>query len=139
MRGSPLIRALLAFLIIASLGWPLWQLTRPEETVAAVPAPVVAPEKKAIELHLTFTTVPKSFTVRHLDGDVWKESAPTADMEHEVAVVYPPEGVDLQFHVEWPEDVPIAAMRVQLTDPAGDAHEKSLWGKGVVDDVLSFP
>ena len=33
----------------------------------------------------------------------------------------------------------IAAMRAQITDPAGDTHDKSLWGKGVVNDVLSFP
>jgi len=31
MRGSPLLRALLAFLIIGLLGWPLYQLTKPEE------------------------------------------------------------------------------------------------------------
>ena len=139
MRGSPLIRALLAFLIIASLGWPLWQLTRPEETVAAVPAPVVAPEKKAIELHLTFTTVPKSFTVRHLENDIWKETAPQADMDKSISLDYPREGIDLQFHIEWPDDVPASAMRAQLTDPAGDTHDKSLWGKGATDDVLTFP
>jgi hypothetical protein len=47
--------------------------------------------------------------------------------------------VDLQFHIEWSDDAPLAAMRAKLTDPAGDNHEKSLWGKGVVDDVLTFP
>jgi hypothetical protein len=139
MRGSPLLRALLAFLIIASMGWPLWVLTRPDaEAAPATSAP--PPEiKKAIQLHLTFTTVPKAFSIRHLDQDVWKEAAPQADMEHELTVAYPPEGVDLQFHIEWPEDAPLAAVRVQLTDPAGDTHEKSLWGKGVDDDVLTFP
>jgi len=141
MRGSPLARALLAFVIIALLGWPLWRLTHPE-LGAALPGPVATPVpevRKAISLHLTFTTVPKSFTVRHLEDDVWKESKPEAEMDHELSLVYPPEGVDLQFHVEWPDDVPAAAMRAQLTDPAGDTHEKSLWGKGVTDDVLTFP
>jgi hypothetical protein len=139
MRGSPLVRALLAFFFIASLGWPLWQLTRPEEVVASTPAPAAASEKKAIELHLTFTTVPKSFVVRHLENDVWKETAPQADMDKSVTLEYPPEGIDLQFHIEWPADVPVSAMRAQLTDPNGDTHDKSLWGKGTTDDVLTFP
>lgn len=139
MRGSPLARALLAFFIIALLGWPLWQLTRPEANVSTLPALAPAAAMKAIGLHLTFTSVPKAFTIKHLEGEIWKESAPQAEMEKSVTLDYPPEGVDLQFHVEWPGDGPVNAVRIQLTDPAGDAHEKSLWGKGTVDDVVTFP
>ena len=139
MRGSPLGRALLAFVAIALLGWPLWQLTRPEAAAAAPAKPARASIKKAIGLHLTFTTVPKAFIVRHLDEDVWKETAPQADMEKTISLDYPPEGIDLQFHIQWPDDVPVAAMRAQLTDPAGDSHDKSIWGKGMLDDVLTFP
>lgn len=139
MRGSPLARALLAFVIIALLGWPLYRLTHPELSAAPAQATPAPEAKKTVHLHLTFTTVPRSFTVRHLENDVWKAATPEADMEQDISLVYPPEGVDLQFHVEWPEDGPVAAMRVQLTDPAGDNHEKSLWGKGATDDVLSFP
>ena len=141
MRGSPLARALLAFLIIGLLGWPLWQLTRAEDVEAAAPSPAPAAPaiKKAIQLHLTFTTAPKSFVIRHLDEDVWKVDAPEADMEHEVSLEYPDEGVDLQFHIEWPDDAPLSAARVQMTDPAGDTHDKSVWGKGVVDEVVTFP
>lgn len=140
MRGSPLLRALLAFIIIALLGIPLWQLTRPEVVIAAPAPQVPKPEvTKAIHLHLTFTAVPKKFTVTHLDKVIWKATAPEADMEHDVSIAYPAEGVDLQFHIEWPEDGPLSAMRVQLTDPAGDPHEKSVWGKGVTDEVVTFP
>jgi hypothetical protein len=141
MRGSPLARALLAFLIIGLLGWPLWRLTRPVEAEAAAPAsPAAVPEeKKAIQLHLNFTTVPKGFLIRHLDNDVWKVDAPEADMEHEVSLVYPQEGVDLQIHIDWPDDAPLSAARVQLTDPAGDIHDKTVWGKGAVDEVVTFP
>ena len=141
MRGSPLLRALLAFFFIGLMGWPLWQLTRPQKAVAStpVPNPSVPAAAKAIGLHLSFTAVPKSFVVRHLDKEVWKSTSPEADMEQQVTLDYPDEGVDLQFHVEWPDDGPLAALRVQLTDPAGDVHEKSLWGKGAVDEVVTFP
>jgi hypothetical protein len=141
MRGSPLVRALLAFLVIGLLGWPLWRLTRPAEVEAAAPAtpPTAQEEKKAIQLHLTFTTVPKGFVIRNLDDEVWKVDAPEADMEHEVSLVYPEEGIDLQIHIEWPDDAPLSAARVLLTDPAGDTHDKTVWGKGAVDEVVTFP
>jgi hypothetical protein len=139
MRGSPLVRALLAFLLIAALGWPLWQLTR-SPAVAAVPVGVPsATGSKAISLHLTFTTAPKSVNVRHLDQEVWKAAPLALEMEQEITLPFPEEGVDLQFHIEWADDVPQAALRVCLTDPAGDVHEKSVWGKGMVDEVLTFP
>jgi hypothetical protein len=139
VRGSPLLRALFAFCLIAALGWPLWHLTRPTEVEAG---PVVAPpsvEAKAIGLQLTFTIPPKSFAVRYLEKDIWAESAPQASMEREIPLVFPEKGVDLVFHIEWPDDAPLAAARVRLTDPAGDTHEKSVWGQGAVDEVLTFP
>ena len=140
MRGSPLLRALLAFIIIALMGIPLWQLTRPEVVVAAPASQAPKPEvAKAIHLHLTFTAVPQKFTISNLDKVIWEATTPEADMEHDVSIAYPAEGVDLQFHIEWPEGGPLSAMRVQLTDPAGDMHEKSIWGKGVTDEVVTFP
>ncbi len=139
MRGSPLLRALLAFLVIAALGWPLWQLTRPTSGVASPPPEPAVTEAKAIGLQLAFTTLPKSFVVRHLEKDIWTENAPRSVMEQEIPLVFPDSGVDLVFHVEWPDDAPLAATRVRLTDPEGDVHEKSVWGQGTVDEVLTFP
>ena len=139
MRGSPLLRALIAFAVILSLGYPLWRLTRVSNSAPVAPAPALPSGPKAIGLHLTFTLAPKVVTVRHLENDVWNETSPTLEMEREIQLAYPAEGVDLQFHVEWPEEGPLAALRVKLTDPAGDTHEKSIWGKGVVDAVLTFP
>jgi hypothetical protein len=139
VRGSPLLRALCAFCLIAALGWPLWHLTHatePEPTPESLPPKA---EAKATGLQLAFTTVPKRFVLRHLEKDVWTEEKPEASMDREVPLVFPQNGVDLVFHIEWPDDAPLAAARVRLTDPAGDTHEKSIWGKGTVDEVLTFP
>lgn len=139
MRGSPLLRALLAFLLIASLGWPLWHLTHAAE-IATTPE-IATPDgsKKAIGLQLTFTQSPKSFTIRHLETDVWAEPAPQISMEREISMSFPDSGVDLVVHIEWPDGAPLAAARIRLTDPAGDVHEKSVWGLGTVDEALTFP
>ncbi len=138
MRGSPLIRAFFAFCLIAALGWPLWRLTHPMDAAAAA---VVRPQAafKDIDLQLDFTNLPKAFEVRQLEKDVWQESAPKLSMERKLALPFPPQGIDLVFHIEWADDAPLSAVRVRLTDPAGDVHEKSVWGQGAVDEVLTFP
>ena len=138
MRGSPLLRALLAFLAILALGWPLRRLTTAADAPRAQPqAGVVAAHE--VGLGLAFTLVPKSVKVLHLGQVVWSESAPTAEMERTLKLAYPAEGIDLQFQIEWPAGAPLAALRATLTDPAGDAHEKSVWGTGSTDEAVTFP
>lgn len=139
MRGSPLLRAALAFLAILALGWPLRELTgnvRAPEAPAAAATPAPA---KEIELQLTFTTVPLSVRVRFLGREVWSDAAPAAEIARTLPIPFPPEGVDLQLEVAFPDGAPLAAMRARLTDPEGETHEKALWGTGRIDDVLTFP
>ena len=138
MRGSPLLRALLAFLAILALGWPLRRLTGAADAPREQPKAAVV-EARDVGLRLTFTLVPKSLKVLHLGQEVWSETAPAAEMERTLKLAYPAAGIDLQFQIEWPADAPLAAMRASLTDPAGDAHEKSVWGQGSVDEAVTFP
>ena len=139
MRGSPLLRAAIALFALLALGVPLWRLTHAAEAPQARAQPTAPAEAKAIHLQLDFTLPPKKIQVLNLGKVVWSENAPASEIERDLPLVYPDQGVDLQFHIEWADDAPLAAMRAKLTDPAGDTHEKSLWGKGVVDDVLTFP
>ena len=138
MRGSPLLRALLVFLAILALGWPLRRLTSASDAPREQPKTVAA-EAKEIGLRLAFTHVPKSVKVLHLGQDVWSESVPVAEMQRALKLAYPDAGIDLQFQIEWPADAPLAAMRARLTDPAGEAHVKSVWGQGSVEEVVTFP
>ena len=138
MRGSPLLRALLAFLAILALGWPLRRLTGAADAPREQPKAAVVAAKE-IGLRLVFTLVPKSVKVLHLGREVWSETAPTAEMERTLKLAYPDAGIDLQFQIEWPADAPLAAMRAVLTDPAGEAHEHSVWGQGSAEEVVTFP
>lgn len=138
MRGSPLLRALLAFLAILSLGYPLHRLTRAPDDAVEAPAPASAAPQE-IALQLTFTTAPSKVRVVHLGKEIWSATLPPAEVHEKLSLAWPKEGIDLQFQVEFPTGAPLAALRVQLTDPAGEAHEKSLWGTGTIDDVLTFP
>ena len=138
MRGSPLLRALLIFLAILALGWPLRRLTSASDAPREQPKAVVA-EAKEIGLRLSFTLVPKSVKVLHLGQEVWSESVPVAEMQRALKLAYPDAGIDLQFQIEWPAEAPLAAMRATLTDPDGKAHEHSVWGQGSVEEVVTFP
>ncbi len=138
MRGSPLLRALLAFFAILALGWPLRRLTGAADILREQPQAAVAVAQE-IGLRLDFTLVPKSVRVLHLGQEVWSEAAPTAQMERTLKLAYPDAGIDLQFQIEWPADAPLAALRATLTDPAGEAHEHSVWGQGSAEEVVTFP
>ena len=138
MRGSPLLRALLVFLAILALGWPLRRLTSASDAPREQPV-VAAVAAKEIGLRLSFTLAPKSVKVLHLGQEVWSESAPQTEMQRGLKLAYPAAGIDLQFQIEWPADGPLAAMRATLTDPDGEAHEHSVWGQGSTEEVVTFP
>ena len=140
MRGSPLLRALIAFFCILGLGYPIWKLTdqgAPQIPVAESGKNPAEP-KSTIRLQLSFTAPPSSVKVRHLGQAIWEISSPGQEVEKEFSLEYPKEGVDLEFDVEWPGDA-LSAMRVVLIDPEGTEHEKSMWGRGETSEVLTFP
>jgi hypothetical protein len=140
MRGSPLLRALAAFLVLLFLGWPLWSLTHEPARAPSPVVPALSAETpiKEVALQLLSTTVPRGLKILHLGKEVWAQTAPTQEMEVSLQLPYPENGIDLQFEIAWSDEAP-AAMRVRLTDPAGTEHEKTIWGKGEVTEVLTFP
>ena len=136
MKGSPLLRALLAFFGIAAMGVPLWKVTRAGNAMAA-PAKVEAVIAK-IAMRLTFSVAPRSFAVVHLGKVVWASGTDRTDVTNAFALAYPKEGVDLQVKVAWPADAE-GAVRVRLTDPDGNEHDKTLWGRGEMEEMVTFP
>lgn len=140
MRGSPLLRALVAFFCILALGYPIWKLTSEgaPQAPAAESAQAPAQQKAPVRLQLSFTAPPSRVKVRHLGQEIWNVSSPGEEVEKEFHLEYPKEGVDLEFDVEWPGEM-LSAMKVVLTDPEGTEHEKSVWGRGSTTEVLTFP
>jgi hypothetical protein len=138
MRGSPLLRAALAFLILLGLAPLLWQMTRPAASApVATAAPPSGPSK--IHLDLAFTTAPARVSIKHLGKVIWTKDAPEASEEADLPLPWPKEGGELHFQIEWPADAPLSAMRAVLTDPKRNEIERSAWGRGTVDQVLGFP
>jgi hypothetical protein len=89
---------------------------------------------------VAFSQKPVRFEVDYLGKAVWVSEVVTGvTAEKAVAMSYPKEGVDLEYKVAWPPGTPLAAARLSVAADDGEAVEKTLWGTGRVDDVLSFP
>ena len=141
MRGSPILRALIAFLILLGLGFPLHRLL--QASAEPVPAAMSAPPEKAaatakVQLQVNFTTPPGEFRVFSLGKPVWKETKPAEQIERELTLAFPKEGIELQVEADWPPGTRGAA-QLRLTDPSGLEHVKYLFGEGSASDVLVFP
>lgn len=137
MRGSPLLRALLAFLLIASSAYPLWRLTRPH--VTAAPVVVAEASLTKITLRLTFSTPPASVAILHLGETLLARESPGRTIEEALQIEYPAEGVDLQFQVQWPSASNECALRVELSNRSGQRFDRTVWGSGEMLETLTFP
>lgn len=137
MRGSPLLNALLAFLAIGLLGLPVQRLTRASTIAAPAPATKATASAK-VPIELRFTAAPKSVRIQHLGKIAWSADDPGTSADAELDLSWPEEGVDLLIEIAWPDDAPLSAARLTLTDPAGNEHTGSIWGRGPTNKVLTF-
>ena len=139
MRGSPLLRALLVFLALLVLGPVLWKLTRANAVAPVNNQATIQPAAMSrVGIVLTFSTAAKKVALLHLGNEVWSKAQPGLEEETSIELPWPKEGIELRAVVDWPEGAPTAAMRMKLTDPAGNEHDHSVWGRGSADEVLGF-
>ena len=105
MRGSPLFRAFVAFLVLLGFGVPLWRLTLAE---APKPPGIVVLQKdtplKEVRVRLDFTASPTGLRVLHLGKEIWADPAPGPGVERTLTLAYPKEGSDLLFPLSWPPE-----------------------------------
>ena len=131
-----MLRALLAFLVILSMGVPLWHLTRAQPDAAARSEEPLAPVARSVQLQVSFTQIPQSLRISHLGKEVLAVPTPEAESDFALDLAFPAEGVELVFNVAWAGDE-LAAMRVRLTDPAGREFERSAWGRGTAKKLTN--
>jgi hypothetical protein len=136
MRGSPLVRAILIISILLLAIFPLWKLTHKVEALPAVdstPAP-----KASVHIALTFAHAPSGFQLLHLGKVIWEAKSPGESAQKEFPMEFPKEGIDLEIKATWPVSSPLTAVRVSVTPGNGGAIEKTAWGNGGLDEVLTF-
>lgn len=139
MRGSPIVRALIALAILLALGWPLHRLLSAGESGSGGvrPAAQQVDQKRPVHLQVSFTAAPAQLRVLSLGEVVWTETMPAPEVERDLTVAFPKEGIELEVDVDWPEGATNAA-KVVLTDPEGVQHAGFVWGSGKTTEVLTF-
>jgi hypothetical protein len=136
MRGSPLVRAILIIAILLLALIPLWRLTHKPESAPFVEAAPAA--KASVRVELTFAHAPSDFQILHLGKIIWEGTSPGETAQKNLAMEFPKEGIDLEVKATWPAATPLTAVRVSVTRGNDAAIEKTAWGKGALDEVLTF-
>jgi hypothetical protein len=140
MRGSPILRALVAFLALLALAPLLWRTTHPVASgrgAGAQPTPQSV-KSATVECRVNFSIAATRVAIQHLGKDVWSKDSPAIGENFSGKIPWPNEGVDLHVSVAWPAGTRNAAMRVRLTAPDGTEHDRTVWGDGDADEVLTF-
>jgi hypothetical protein len=140
MHGSPLLRTVVVVLLLLLAAVPLWRMTH-ESAAASVIPPASTPETQTrVHLAVAFAQKPLRFEVAYLGKPIWQSEMVTSlTADKVIAMNYPKEGVDLEYTVVWPPGSPLCAARLSVAAGDEEPVEKTLWGTGQVDDVLSFP
>jgi hypothetical protein len=137
VRGSPLIRALAAFLIISALAWPLGRLTHREasaEVLEAKPA-----EERQVAIAFSFTHVPARVAIWHLGEQIWESKVKDTEIDTTLEVRWPEEGIELRVLIEWPEGNELAGAQVRIVDPERVEYERAIFARGPADEILNIP
>lgn len=138
MRGSPLIRVLFVFAVLALALIPLRHLTRAESEAKPDVTSKVEVDATSVHLALTSTSVPFHFEIKHLGKIIWQDDATTAEVDRDVTLHFPEEGIELVVNAKWRDDSHESALRVRITHDNETPMEQTLWGRGLADDVLIF-
>lgn len=140
MHGSPLLRTATVVLLLLAAAIPLWRMTHESAAASVIPAASVAEPQSQVHLAVAFSPKPLRFVISCLGKPIWEsDSVPSPTAEKDIAMPYPKEGVDLEYNVVWPPGTPLCAARLSVAPDDAEPVEKTLWGAGHIDDVLSFP
>jgi hypothetical protein len=141
MHGSPLLRTAVIGLLLLLAGIPLWRMTHESAAASVIPAAASAPQAQTqVHLAVAFAQKPLRFQISYLGKPIWNSDLVTSlTAEKDIPMTYPKEGVDLEYNVVWPPGTPLTAARLSVAADDAEPVEKTLWGTGQIDDILSFP
>jgi hypothetical protein len=136
MRGSPPIQAALVVMVLLLLLIPLHRLTK-RVNASETLAPAVVKPTEHVHLGLKTTAAPFRFQISYLGRTLWAGEATGAELEKDVDIDFPKEGIDLAVDATW-ENPALVALQISVSPPDGTALDKTLWGRGKISDVVTF-
>ena len=129
-------------LLVAAI--PIWRLTHHRVDAAADSSALPAADRPttptvAVSLRIEFTSAPRAVRLWHVKEELWAVANPPLTLERTLHIAWPTDGVDLRVQIDWPDGAALAAARFSLITPDGIEEQRSVWGAGPTDEVLTFP
>lgn len=135
MRGAPILRFVLALLVLGVAGIPIWVLTRPAPVErAAPPVPAASPMPSSpIRLRLTSLPAAESLSVSYLGRVLASSASGSLEVALDVS------DCDLVIEARWAEKNVSSAVRVLAIQDARTVLDTTLWGEGTLEGVATIP
>jgi len=137
MRGSPLLRLILVAGVLVLLALPVWQLTR--NTTSPIPAKPVAVAEDLAD----YRVILKSSGTARLQAMVANQPAisSASGVENFEAVfsMSANEPEDIAVFADFVDRTRPSALRVMVEKSGEVLVEKTFWGTGGVEDVVTIP
>ena len=137
MRGSPLLRLILVAGALVLLAVPVWQLTR--NTSSPIPAKPAAVAEDSAD----YRVILKSSGTARLQAMVANEptisSASGVENFEAVFSMSANEPEDIAVFADFVDRTRPSALRVMVEKSGEVLVEKTFWGMGVVEDVVTIP
>jgi hypothetical protein len=140
MRGSPIVRLLIMIIAMGLVLIPLIRLTdsHAPESVPLPPAPAdPQSEREIVDLEITVLGGPVTLEVTHLGEIVWQGRV-NRTAKRSVAIHFPNEGIELGIVGEFEGRDSLGALRISVSVAGGKPIERTVWSKGLIDEVLLF-
>ena len=139
MRGSPLLRLILVASALVLLALPVWRLTLHSSPAREIPAkPAEASEDLA-----DFQVVLTASSPARLQAMVANQptaSSPDSSQSFEAGFsMNANEPEDIAVFADFMERNQPAALRVEVKRGGEGLVEKTFWGTGVIEDVVTIP
>jgi hypothetical protein len=139
MRGSPLLRLFLLAGALALLAVPVWRLTIHSTPEQEIPAKPTEPSEDLADYRVFLTaSSPARLQAMAANRSTAASSGATQKFEA-VFSMSADEPEDIAVFADYTERTQPAALRVEVQRSGQVLVEKTFWGTGVVEDVVTIP
>ena len=139
MRGSPLLRLILVAAALALLAVPVWRLTLHSKPTPEIPTKPSEPSEDLADFQVVLTASSPARLQAMVANQPTASSPDSAQSFEAVFFMSANEPEDIAVFADFTDRTQPAALRVEVKRAGEVLVEKSFWGTGVIEDVVTIP